>query len=198
MERKEEMEMKERQEGDNMNEPIDWTDEKKEMSYHERMVQLAQQQAEVEAEKEELRQKERLILEQMFRYSQHPIPVNLGQGRYGSKAEQTLMTGEKRCSGCKEVKSVTDFGKDSSRGDGLNIYCLDCNRLKAAANALKNKLKAEAKVELVREQMIQKQKERAAHEQSEQNLHTAESLWTNRTETGIMERTDPRDDGESD
>lgn len=32
----------------------------------------------------------------------------------------------KRCIKCKELKSLIEFGKDSSRKDGLNRYCKEC------------------------------------------------------------------------
>jgi hypothetical protein len=35
---------------------------------------------------------------------------------------------EKRCPSCGGIKSVTDFGRNRSLGDGLSFYCLACNR----------------------------------------------------------------------
>lgn len=34
----------------------------------------------------------------------------------------------KRCSHCKQIKSVNEFGKDRSREDGLSVYCRVCHR----------------------------------------------------------------------
>jgi hypothetical protein len=36
----------------------------------------------------------------------------------------------KRCYKCEETKATTDFGKDSSRADGLNPLCKPCNKTK--------------------------------------------------------------------
>ena len=40
---------------------------------------------------------------------------------------ETTMT-MKRCSGCKQEKPRTEFGKDQSRKDGLNYRCRECDR----------------------------------------------------------------------
>ena len=34
----------------------------------------------------------------------------------------------KRCSGCGEVKPVSEFNKNRTRKDGLNCYCKECNK----------------------------------------------------------------------
>lgn len=33
---------------------------------------------------------------------------------------------EKKCARCGEIKSVSEFGKNRSRKDGLNVYCKSC------------------------------------------------------------------------
>jgi len=38
----------------------------------------------------------------------------------------------KRCANCEEKKDREEFGKDSLRADGLNIYCKICTREKTA------------------------------------------------------------------
>lgn len=38
------------------------------------------------------------------------------------------MSSEKQCSQCKEVKSVSEFRKDSHSSDGYRCYCKKCNR----------------------------------------------------------------------
>lgn len=60
----------------------------------------------------------------------------------------------KRCSGCKEVKSLSDFGNNASAHDGLSCYCRACKRGKTAKWRADNLDKARA---LDREQ---KRKER--------------------------------------
>ena len=35
---------------------------------------------------------------------------------------------EKRCARCKEMKPITEFGKDRRNKDGLNIYCRPCKK----------------------------------------------------------------------
>jgi len=37
----------------------------------------------------------------------------------------------KVCTKCEEGKSVSEFGKDRSSGDGLNYYCKECARIKS-------------------------------------------------------------------
>ena len=39
---------------------------------------------------------------------------------------------EKVCSGCKEVKSIAEFYRDTKSKDGLTYICKECNRLKSA------------------------------------------------------------------
>jgi 5-methylcytosine-specific restriction endonuclease McrA len=41
-----------------------------------------------------------------------------------------LAAGEKRCTRCKEWRSITEFGQDGTRGDGLSTVCLGCRRVK--------------------------------------------------------------------
>ena len=36
----------------------------------------------------------------------------------------------KQCYKCKKELEVTDFGKDKSKADGLNVYCKECIRYK--------------------------------------------------------------------
>lgn len=43
------------------------------------------------------------------------------------KASITLETGVKRCSTCREWKSLEDFGADRSRADGLTVRCTPCH-----------------------------------------------------------------------
>ena len=42
---------------------------------------------------------------------------------------------EKRCSRCKEIKPVSEFGKDRRNKDGLLIYCKSCKRKINASQA---------------------------------------------------------------
>lgn len=42
---------------------------------------------------------------------------------------------EKRCSRCKEIKPITEFGRDSRNKDGLLIYCRDCKRAMNASQS---------------------------------------------------------------
>lgn len=46
----------------------------------------------------------------------------------GSPAYSVLPVNSKRCQRCSGLKSVLDFHKDSSKTDGLLIYCRDCQR----------------------------------------------------------------------
>ena len=41
---------------------------------------------------------------------------------------------EKRCSGCKEVKSLSNFCKSKNRKDGLNFYCKQCVKVFSQKN----------------------------------------------------------------
>lgn len=43
---------------------------------------------------------------------------------------QKTAEGLKRCTKCKEWKPQSDFGKDRTRGDGLNPTCAQCKRVK--------------------------------------------------------------------
>lgn len=47
------------------------------------------------------------------------------------------MSEKKRCTSCKFTKPLTDFHKDSSRKDGLSIYCKCCVRQNEMARATK-------------------------------------------------------------
>lgn len=40
----------------------------------------------------------------------------------------------KTCSNCKDDKDLTEFGKDKTRSDGYNVYCLTCTRKKRSDN----------------------------------------------------------------
>jgi len=39
----------------------------------------------------------------------------------------------KRCPSCGEIKPSTQFGRNRSLGDGLSVYCLECNRERSNA-----------------------------------------------------------------
>lgn len=39
-----------------------------------------------------------------------------------------MMHAEKLCKRCGEIKTTKDFGKDQSRADGFDFYCLECRR----------------------------------------------------------------------
>lgn len=44
----------------------------------------------------------------------------------------------KKCRSCGEMKNVEDFNKDSSRKDGLQVYCKPCGRLKIRSSYWKD------------------------------------------------------------
>jgi hypothetical protein len=47
------------------------------------------------------------------------------------------MTVTKRCPDCGEIKSVTEFGKDRTRGDGRYPYCKTCRNARDKINGAK-------------------------------------------------------------
>ena len=51
----------------------------------------------------------------------------------------------KRCTACKELKDLVEFGKDKHRPDGRNIYCKVCNRSKQRKYYSENREKELAK-----------------------------------------------------
>lgn len=50
----------------------------------------------------------------------------------------------KRCSRCREEKSLECFGVDQSRKDGLNVWCKECKRVASAAYYARNRQKHSA------------------------------------------------------
>lgn len=47
---------------------------------------------------------------------------------------------KKSCPNCEKAKKLSEFGKDKNRDDGLQIYCLECKRVKNAEYDKKHKL----------------------------------------------------------
>ena len=43
-------------------------------------------------------------------------------------------SGQKRCTRCKAWKLVSEFGKDRTRGDGIDSSCFICRRVKVRVN----------------------------------------------------------------
>jgi len=50
--------------------------------------------------------------------------IGISQLEYQSKID----AGQKRCSGCDTWRPISEFGKDSSRGDGLSTVCYSCRK----------------------------------------------------------------------
>jgi Recombination endonuclease VII len=44
------------------------------------------------------------------------------------------MVTSKYCPSCRETKAAAEFGSNSTLGDGLSFYCLECNRAKSNAH----------------------------------------------------------------
>jgi len=67
----------------------------------------------------------------------------------------------KKCSKCKEEKSVEFFGKDKKRKDGLRLHCNDCRKIESKIYNKKNKEKRRETIkkyyEANRESILKKQ-----------------------------------------
>lgn len=55
--------------------------------------------------------------------------------------KENLSENEKRCSSCKNILSKDQFNKNKSRSDGLDIYCIKCDREKSFRYRQKKKSK---------------------------------------------------------
>ena len=66
----------------------------------------------------------------------------------------------KKCSKCKEVKVLTEFCKDKSRKDGLNIYCKPCKRKGQRVYRENNPEKVRERQRVYRENNLEKVRER--------------------------------------
>ncbi len=62
----------------------------------------------------------------------------------------------KVCAKCKEIKQLTDFGKNKPRKDGLNTRCKKCACLEATAYANSNKEKVKAQHAIYRSKNTEK------------------------------------------
>lgn len=52
-----------------------------------------------------------------------------------------MISNAKRCTKCKEIKALGEFGKHKSRKDGLQVYCRPCTRAYSASYYSNNREK---------------------------------------------------------